>query len=697
MFRLAISIILMLMLSVASAVRGQVSSPPLRGEAGRGLITLPDSVAEGYVAFGERYLHKAWAELPDSVFAQFKKNGNRVNYEAICFERRRQLAALVMAEVVEGEGRFINDILNGIDVHLNEPWWGIPAHYSKAKPDKNIQTVDLFNAETASLIVWTKHLLGSQLEYIRKGICDSIDAEITHRILIPAVSENYWWKRAVMNWNPWICSNWLACIAFCEHNEERRNEAYRQIGESLKIFVDSYPDDGGCDEGPGYWDRAAASLFECLQWHDFKGLDHEKIKKMGAYIYKLYIGNDYCVNFADSHTNKSVQQINILYPFALYANDTIMRQFAAYMFQGSKFKVQSQSTRLNSSNSVTPLTPKNNRTLAQYYETSGNFPTLGREVVFLRHFDQLAQEPAKEPLLKNVWLDKLQIMTARQEQGSKFKVQSSKFKVQSSKFKVQSSNRVSLNLEPGTWNSSSSPTGGGWEGASLNLEPGTLNSFSSPTGGGWEGASLFIAMKGGNNDESHNHNDVGSFIVYADGEPLLIDVGVGEYTSQTFSADRYSIWTMQSAYHNLPTINGINQKNGKQYKASNVEYSPGRLTMDIAGAYPEEAKINHWTRTVALNDAQVDVTEDYQFEQILAPSQINLITPLTPTVKEKKNRILLGNRTIIFPHKQLKASVEDISGKMDTLLQGLWGDHLYRITLTLTPAKQSGRITYTIK
>ena len=36
-----------------------------------------------------------------------------------------------------------------------------------------------------------------------------------------------------------------------------------------------------------------------------------------------------------------------------------------------------------------------------------------------------------------------------------------------------------------------------------------------------------LALKGGHNAESHNHNDVGNFIVYRNGKPVLIDVGVG--------------------------------------------------------------------------------------------------------------------------------------------------------------------------
>ena len=67
---------------------------------------------------------------------------------------------------------------------------------------------------------------------------------------------------------------------------------------------------------------------------------------------------------------------------------------------------------------------------------------------------------------------------------------------------------------------------------------------------------LFLATKGGHNGESHNHNDVGTCSVWFNQTPILIDAGVGTYTRQTFSGERYSIWTMQSNYHNLPMING---------------------------------------------------------------------------------------------------------------------------------------------
>jgi hypothetical protein len=66
----------------------------------------------------------------------------------------------------------------------------------------------------------------------------------------------------------------------------------------------------------------------------------------------------------------------------------------------------------------------------------------------------------------------------------------------------------------------------------------------------------FIASHGGNNAESHNHNDVGDFIIYADGAPVIIDAGKGTYMAITFSKNRYTLWYNTSPYHNVPLVNG---------------------------------------------------------------------------------------------------------------------------------------------
>lgn len=44
-----------------------------------------------------------------------------------------------------------------------------------------------------------------------------------------------------------------------------------------------------------------------------------------------------------------------------------------------------------------------------------------------------------------------------------------------------------------------------------------------------------LAVKAGDNGDSHNHNDTGSVTLYKDGAPVLIDVGVESYTKDLFA------------------------------------------------------------------------------------------------------------------------------------------------------------------
>ena len=552
--------------------------------------SIPTEMRQSYISYGDQYAGKPWTVLPWTVFAEYKTTGNRVNYEGLCFEKRRQLAALVMAEVMEGKGRFISDIINGLGSFCEETWWGIPAHYSKPIPLTALQEVDLFNAETASLIVWTRYMLEKQLDAITPALCQRIDREIERRILQPAVEKDYWWKSAGMNWNPWICSNWLACVLICEKDEARKAEAIRQIRQATRLFIDTYPEDGGCDEGPGYWDRAAASMFEIMRLLDF-GSTEPKVRKMAAYAYKTYIGNGYCVCFADAHENKAVQQVNIVYPFGLWLNDQTMRQFGAWL--GRQRQVLTNPAAL--------------------FDKSGNFPTLGRKLFFLRHIRTFMAEQPREPLLEDVWLPDLQIMTARR-------------------------------------------------------------------------GNLYVAMKGGHNGESHNHNDVGSFIVYSNNEPLFIDPAVGEYTAQTFGKDRYAIWTMQSQYHNLPLINGTDQKDGKMFAAKVISHKNGQLTLDIAAAYPKEAAVKSWKRTVSARATGITIVEDYELDACRQPVRLTLMA-LSPAALEHLH----------YDKRQFEVTVEDISDKLDPVLQKMWGQQMFRIILTAKSAKLKDQLRYTIK
>ena len=113
--------------------------------------------------------------------------------------------------------------------------------------------------------------------------------------------------------------------------------------------------------------------------------------------------------------------------------------------------------------------------------------------------------------------------------------------------------------------------------------------------------------------------------------------------------------------------------------------------------YPKEAQVKWWKRTVNVSrNRQVEVTEDYRLSAWLAPAQLMFVTPVRPSV-EQKGRVTLGSHGIDYDSHWLEPSVEDISEKLDPVMRQMWGDHLYRIVLTVKKNNLKAKLKYTIR
>jgi hypothetical protein len=581
---------------------------------------LPEKVRTGYIRRAEKLIGCEWETPKASVFLEYVRNGNRTNFQAISFARRAKLAELVLGECCEGKGRFLDDIVNGIWTISEETYWGVPAHVGVQKkgpglPDMEEPTVDLFAAETGMLLAWTDYLVGTELDRISPLVRERIRYEVDRRIIsVNLERDDFWWMgfggRTVNNWNPWICSNWLACVLLLEQDEARRVQSIHKILRCLDQFLNPYPKDGGCDEGPGYWSRAGASLFDCLELLQSASggkidvFGSPLVKEIGRYIYRVHIGGPYFINFADAAA-KANPEPSVVFRYGKAIGDRTMIGFGAFLAGQQNFGREG---------------------------VRGAFGWMGRVLPALFHLEELLSLPAREPLLRDFWLPQLQVMGARSAEGS--------------------------------------------------------------TRG------FYVAAKGGHNAESHNHNDVGNYIVYHDGLPVLIDVGVETYTAKTFSSRRYEIWTMQSAYHNLPTINGVMQKEGREYQASELNYKSDRntvyLELNIAGAYPAEAAVKSWSRTVRLErDRLVVIRDRYDLGEVKNDLQLSLMSWRIPAVEaEGRIRLDLTEAPSLKPlyleydRAKFHASVEPIPLE-DPQLRSSWGDRIYRILLTTkkTPLK----------
>ncbi|HSP91015.1 MAG TPA: heparinase II/III family protein [Vicinamibacterales bacterium] len=592
-------------------------------------VRLPPGLRARIVARAERAVKDPIPPLPATLFLDYTRAGDRGRFESAMFARRDRLHALVIAECVEDAGRFLDAIVDTAWAIAEESSWTVPAHQGAQQatgglPDTAEPVVDLFSAQTAHSLAWTHYLLGDRLDTVSPLVRPRLTREIERRVLAPYEARHDWWWMGFAprssrpnNWNPWINSNVLAAALLVEPDAARRAQLVQKVLRSLDTFLGPHPGDGSCDEGPAYWGRAGASLFESLELLKsatagrIDYFANPVIADIGRFIYRARIADTWFVNVGDSGARVSIDR-GLVFRYGKAVGDPLLRAMGASGATEAAFDLNDRS--------------------------------IGRTWFALCGWEALAAErDAAPPLPRDVWLphEDMQLMAARDRGGSS------------------------------------------------------------------EG--LYVAAWGSHNAQSHNHNDVGNVVVFVDGSPVLVDVGRPTYTSQTFSNTRYEIWAMQSAFHNLPTVNGQMQKDGAAYRAKNVVYqardNSATLMMDIAPAYPAEAGIREWTRLAGLERGRQAVISDAFV--MTAPTRamsMNLMTPCEASETEPGTLRLgcgrIGGKPGLVVFARFNARIQQAAVERidldDRSLISSWGDHLNRIVLTPREAVQQGSWKVTI-
>ena len=592
------------------------------------------SMMEAYIKTAETYLEYDWPTIPATLSLLIARTGNRNQYEAVSFQRRTVLGALLLGEIAENKGRFVDQIINGIWAICEESWWGASAHLPNTRElsglmDVSDPFVDLFAAETGALLSWVDYYLGGKLDAVSPQLRKRIYHEVNYRLMEPLMNRRHGWMgksasgRGPSNWNPWIVSNWINFVLLLEKDDVRRASMVHKALQVLDEFLNPYPQDGGCDEGPGYWGAAAASLFDNVSLLNIASRDafgyvyeDERFRNMGRFIYRVQVSENYFINFSDASHRMGVAGA-MVYRYGKAIKDQTMMDFGAYFRRGGERR-------------------------------SPQGSPFSRTHFFRNFFELFMQEEFQNatqrlPFLRDVWLPDIQVMASRDREGS--------------------------------------------------------------TSG------FYLAAKGGHNDESHNHNDIGNYIVYYDGYPLLVDIGSGTYTYRTFNnSTRYDIWFNCSDYHNTPTVNGITQILGITHRASDVSYKSGQakveFSLDIAGAYPAEAGINSWKRTFTLNRGKGIQVKDVTSLQ-KAESVVQHLMTCYPAEVTKPGEVTVHYQTpdqkkidfvVKYDARQMSARVEKIKFELDEDpgVLARWGDNIYRINFEVAAPKLNDSYVFEI-
>jgi hypothetical protein len=565
---------------------------------------LPASIRQEYISEGEDFLQYEWPVVKATDYLEIIRSGDRK--QGAYAAPRRALLAVVMAELVEGEGRFTDQIINGVWYYSEQTWWGWSAHLPNPKglPDIKNPSIDLGVGEIANILSWTWFLFKDEFDKVHPFISTRLKDEIMYKAVTPYYERNdFWWQgldgsRDVNNWNPWTNHNMLTAILIVEDDWDRKVAGVQKVIKSLDQFVNVYPDDGGCDEGPSYWGRAGASLYQNLDLLKrvtngrFDVFDHQLIKNMGTYIYKAYINYPYFINFADADATTGSRP-QIIYSFGKDIGDPVMWKFGAFLAKKQGWGEEAPGGKVD------------------------------EQIMQLMLLDEIENSEAENALISDFWLPDTEVAGARDQAGS-------------------------------------------------------VEGF-------------FFAAKGGHNAESHNHNDLGSCVMYYNGEPCLIDIGRETYTAKTFSSRRYEIWTMQSQYHNLPKINGVDQMQGRSYEAENTTFTANKsraiFTTDIAGAYPEQASVKKWVRSYRLDRGKrFIISDDYELAKVEnGPTTVNFITYCKVSESAPGTLNLVGDgfeMVMKYNTKSVTAKIE-FHEVTDTGLKRYWPDGVTRIVLEL--------------
>ena len=576
---------------------------------------LNDEDRQTLINTGEKMLDYKWQVIRATDYLEYERSGERNIMQNPYEANRKAINVLMMAELAEGKGRFIDQLINGVFFSCEMTSWVLSAHLprqstKRSMPDWREQIIDLGSGNYGSMLAWVYYFFHDTFDKADPVISLRLRHELQERILDPFMENDrewwmaFYWKpgEIINNWNPWCNSNVLQCYLLLEDDRNKLTDAVWRTMQSVDKFINFVKSDGACEEGTSYWGHAAGKMYDYLQILSdgtngkVSLFNNPMIRRMGEYISRSYVGDGWVVNFADASA-KGGGDAPLIYRYGRAVGSEEMMQFAAYLLKGKR-----------------PTIPLGNDA----------FRTL--QCVLLNK--ELEQTEAAHKVPACTWYPETEFCYL------------------------------------------------------------TNNS-------GW-----FLATKGGFNNESHNHNDAGTFSLYINNTPILIDAGVGTYTRQTFSSERYSIWTMQSNYHNLPMINGVPQRFGQEYKATNVVCKEKQryFSADISTAYPEEAAVNSWTRAYKLENKRLVITDKFSLKETKAANQVNfLVWGDIDISKAGKVSITVGDEhaTLEYP-TNFKATLETIE-LPDTRLSNVWGKQIYRIVLTDSQKKLEGSYKFIIK
>ena len=207
----------------------------------------------------EKALKQKSPALPEELYKEYYRNGNRSNYQREYGRLTRRISTFALAEALENKGRFVE----ALDATLVEfcalRSWVLPAH------DRGAEIYDgkTIYSDLGSTLAGAEAAIAVNLhrDKLKPETVATTVGEIEKRILKPyeaSVLEKpnarMWWIRTENNWSAVCHAGTVAAALNVVESKERRAffvAAADYFSETK--FMKGFTNDGYCSEGLGYW------------------------------------------------------------------------------------------------------------------------------------------------------------------------------------------------------------------------------------------------------------------------------------------------------------------------------------------------------------------------------------------------------------------------------------------------------------